>query len=69
MNKSYMYPYYIHSVNLYKAFEGKPKKQAAEGYMQYDTTYIKGFWVQYFSLVYLHTVNFTLLGVQFCELW
>ena len=68
MNKSYMYPYYIHSVNLYKAFEGKQKKQAAEGYMQY-ATYVKGFWVQYVSLVYLHTVNVTLLGAQLCEFW
>ena len=44
-----MYPYYIRSVNLYKAFKGKPKKQAGEGCMQCHPTCIKGFGVRYFQ--------------------
>ena len=69
MNKSYMYSYYIHSVNLYKAFKGKKKKQAAEWYMQYDTNYIKGFGVQYFqSSLSAHSKLFS-SWCKFCELW
>lgn len=69
MNKSYMYSYYIHSVNLYKAFKGKQKKQAAEGYMQYDTNYIKGFWVQYFQSSLSAHSKFYSSWCKFCELW